>query len=109
MIDAAQPLDVLVRDAQPALREIADDAHDPVLVNAPAAAKLLEAPLRPLADEDVDGPLALEQLLDQESSDEAGGAGDEVAHASLPEGWTADLTELIASATMDRCFGTRQG
>ncbi len=109
VIDAVQPLDVLVGDPQPALGKVADDADDPVLVDTPAAAKLGQPPLRALADQDVDGAVAFEQPLDQESADEAGGAGYEVAHSPLLEGWTANLTELIASGTLDRCCGMRQG
>ena len=52
----------------------------PLVVHAPAVAQLLEPALRALADEHVDRPLALEQQLDQVATDEAGGAGDEVAH-----------------------------
>ena len=77
---AVQALEVLVGDAEPRLGEVADDADDAVLVDAPAVAQLLEAPLGALADEHVDRPLALEQLLDQVAADEAGRAGDEVAH-----------------------------
>ena len=57
---------------------IADDA---VLVDAPAVAQLLEPALGALADEHVDRPLALEQQLDEVAADEAGRAGDEVAHS----------------------------
>ena len=81
MVDLApQSLDVLVRDAQAGLREVADNAHDAVGVDSPAVAKLLEPALRPLADQHVDRALPLEQELHQVASDEAGCAGDEVAH-----------------------------
>ena len=80
MVDTAQALDVFVGDAEARLGEVADDADDALVVDAPAVAKLLEPALRALADEDVDRALALEQLLDEVATDEAGGAGDEVAH-----------------------------
>ena len=78
-----QLLDVLLGDAEPTLREVADDPDDPLLVDAPAVAELGEAALRPLADEHVDRPLALEQQLDEVTADESGRAGDEIAHLSF--------------------------
>ena len=80
---ALEPREVLVGDAEPGLGEVADDADDPLVVGAPAVAQLLEPALRALADEHVDRALALEQELDQVAADEAGRAGDEVAHWSL--------------------------
>ena len=80
---AAEELDVLIGDPEPALREVADDADDAVVVDPPAAAKLLQPALRALADEHVDRALALEQELHEIAPDEAGCAGDEVAHVSV--------------------------
>ena len=77
---ALEPREVLVGDAEAGLGEVADDADDPVLVDAPAVAQLLEPALGALADEHVDRSLALEQQLDEVAADEAGRAGDEVAH-----------------------------
>ena len=78
------PLDVRVGNPQALLGEIADDSHDSILADAPAVSKLLEPALRALADEDVDRPLALQQLLDEVAPDEARGTGDEVVQVSLP-------------------------
>ena len=44
---ALEPLEVLVGDAEPRLGEVADDADDPVVVDAPAVAQLLEPALEP--------------------------------------------------------------
>ena len=86
MIDfAAEPLDVGVGDPEAALREVADDPDDALLVDPPAVAELGQPPLRALADEHVDRPLALEQQLDEVTADEARCAGDEVRHLSSSE------------------------
>ena len=87
VVDVAGELcDVLVGHAQTRLGEIADDPDDAILVDAPAAAELLEPSLRPFADEHVDRPLALQQKFDEIAPDEAGCAGDEVAHLPLLQG-----------------------
>ena len=77
---ALEPGQVLVGDAEAGLGEVADDADDPVLVDSPAVAELGQAALGALAHEHVDRSLALEQELDEVAADEAGRAGDEVAH-----------------------------
>jgi hypothetical protein len=79
---AAQALDVLVRDSEPRLREVADDRHHPPRVVSPAAAELLEPAAGALAHEHVDRALAGEQELDQVSTDEPRRSGYEVAHDS---------------------------
>ena len=93
---ALEAREVLVGDAEPRLGEVADDADDALLVDAPAVAQLLEPALRALADEHVDRPLALEQQLDQVAADEAGRAGDEVAHSSPRSAAEVALTLLLA-------------
>ena len=70
VVDLPLQLGDLVAAAELLLGEVADHRHDPVLVGAPAAAQLLEPAARPLADQHVDRPLALEQLLDQVAADE---------------------------------------
>ena len=80
VVDLALQLRDLIAAAQVLLGEVADHRDDPVVVRAPAVQELLEAAARSLAHEDVDRPLALEQLLDQVAADETGGTGDEVAH-----------------------------
>ncbi len=82
MVDlSAQTLDVCVRDPEPRLAEIADDSDDAFLRSAPAAPQLLQPPARALAHEHVDGPLALEKLLDQVPADEPRRAGDEIGQS----------------------------
>src|SRR5215211_1666876 len=66
----AQPVDVLGRDPE-----------DAVGVGPPTASKLLQPTLRALADQHVEGPLSLEQQLDEVAADEPGRSGDEVAHS----------------------------
>ncbi len=88
---SVQARNVLVGHAQALLREVADDADDAVLADSPAVPELLETALRTLADEHVDRALALEQELDEIASDEAGGAGDEVAHLPLLQVLTAGV------------------
>ena len=80
---AAEPLDVGVGDPEAALREVADDPDDALLVDAPAVPELRQPPLRALAYEHVDRPLALEQQLDEVTADEAGCAGDEIRHSQF--------------------------
>ncbi len=77
---AAKHLRVLARDPEAPLREVADDADDAVGVDSPAVAKLLQPALRALADQHVNGALALQQELHEVASDESGRSGDEVAH-----------------------------
>ena len=77
---ALEPGEILVGDAEARLGEIADDADDALVVDAPAVAQLREPALGALADEHVDRPLPLEQELDEVAADETGRAGDEVAH-----------------------------
>ena len=79
----AQLVDRPLGDAETGLGKVADHGHDPILVDSPAAPKLGQPALRPLADQHVDGPGALEQPLNQIAADEACGAGDEVAQSAL--------------------------
>ncbi len=82
MLDLALELvDLLVGDAEPALREVADDGNDAALGRAPAVDQLFEATAGALADEDVDRPLALEQQLNEIPPDEPGRTSYEVTHS----------------------------
>ena len=81
---ALEPGEILIGYAEAGLGEVADDADDAVLVDAPAVTQLLEAALRPLPHEHVDRPLPLEQQLDQVAADEPGRSGDEVAQFDPP-------------------------
>ncbi len=72
-----------VVDPEPLGGQLADDGHHPLGV--PELDHRLEPGQRALADEDEDRPLAvLEQLLDEMSPDEPGGARDEVRHGRDP-------------------------
>src|SRR5206468_1068121 len=74
--------DLLVADAELGLREIAEHGLDTALgLGSPALDELLEPLRRALAHEHVDVAIALEQLLDEVTADEARRAGDEVGHA----------------------------
>jgi hypothetical protein len=85
-------VDLLVEalDPQPGLREVARHRHDPVAGAQPLRERI-ELPARPFAHERVDGPLPLEQFLDEVPADETCCPGDEVVHrrATLP---SRDLT-----------------
>ena len=63
-------------------RDVADHRTMRPSSRAPARDQLLQPGARALADEHVDGALALEQALDQVPADEAGGPGDEVLHTA---------------------------
>src|SRR3954447_23180690 len=72
VVDLALQLSDLIAAAEMLLGEVADHRDDPALIGPPAASELLQPPARSLPDEDVERPLALEQLLDQVSPYEAG-------------------------------------
>ena len=78
-----QVVDLLgeVLGAQLVLEQIAGHRDDPPLFRAQVLGQRVDLPARPVAHEDVDGPVAPQQLLDEVSSDETGGAGDEVVHS----------------------------
>ena len=71
---------IALGDAEQRLGEIADDRDHLFLACAPLLAQCGELLLRTLADEDVDGFAALQQIGDQEPTDKTGAAGDEVSH-----------------------------
>ncbi len=81
---AAHRHQVLLGDAEAGLGEIARDRDDARPVGSPAGPQLLQPPPRAGSDKRVDRPLALQQSLDQVAADEAGCAGDEVAHCHQP-------------------------
>jgi hypothetical protein len=82
VVDALERLPVLLRDAEQRRSEIADDRDDASLARGPARLQLFKSRERALAHEHVDGPLPLEQALDQVPANETGGPGDEVLHLS---------------------------
>ena len=88
-----QVVDLLreVLDAQLVLEQVAGDGDDPALVGAQVLDQRVDLPARALAHQHVDGPVALQQLLDEVAPDETGRAGDEVVHseASLFPLWPA--------------------
>ena len=71
---------VLLRDTESGLGEIAGDRDDPGPVGAEAGPQLLQAAARPGPHQGVDRPLPLQQFLDQIAADETRGAGYEIAH-----------------------------
>ena len=111
IVDRGQMEDVLhaslelaeVRGRHPEvwLREIADDADDLAVGRAPVLrAQLVELRQRALAHEDVDRLAALQQVRDEEATDEPGRAGDEVRHMAPP--W-----EFPAGSAAARGVGSR--
>src|SRR5450755_2910828 len=81
MLDLALELFLVsVADAQIGLAEIAEHRGDLLFVRVPRNAQRIEFFQRFLADEEMDGFAALEEILDQETADETSTAGDEVSH-----------------------------
>ncbi len=89
------------RDPEPGLREIARDRTDPALGCAEPLHERVELAPRAVADEDVDRPLALEQLGHEIPSDEARGAGDEVIQGLSTPPVASRIAILFSLATMD--------
>ena len=88
---ALEPLEVLVGDPEAAAAR--GRRRSPTMRSSSTPQRLRSSsrrPLRALADEHVDRPLALEQQLDQVAADEAGRAGDEVAQSDPPRSLLAN-------------------
>jgi hypothetical protein len=81
---APELLQVGVGDAQVLLAEFADHRDHLLVVSAPGRALRSELLQRRTADQHVDRLAALEQVGDQELTDEARRAGDEVRHDLPP-------------------------
>ena len=90
--EVEEVIDLLENPSTPKrrLRQVAGHRHDPV-AGIQSLRERLDLAARPLAHERVDGPLPLEQFLDEVPADETCCPGDEVVHrrATLP---TRDLT-----------------
>jgi hypothetical protein len=100
VLDPLERLAVLLGDPEQRLGEVAGDGLDPVRAVSPALAQGFELLPRPLAHEDVDVPLALEQALDEMAADEPGRPRHEVAHPVFP------LRALVRGGNLLR-FGAR--
>jgi len=79
-----QLFQVGVRNAEILFREIALNRLHELLAAAPLLAQRIEFLLRSLANQNVDGLAALDEVGDEKTADEAGRAGDEVRHVVSP-------------------------
>jgi hypothetical protein len=81
VLDPAQAREVGLRHSQARQRQVARDRHGALGRHAPAPAQRLGLRQRALAHEEIHArALSLEELLREPRADEAGRAGDEVAH-----------------------------
>ena len=84
---AVELLDVGLSDAQRRLGKVSGYRHQAPLVIRPALRdKVVELLLRASPDQNIDRPLALDQLVDQVAADKSGSPGHEIAHCGTPSG-----------------------